>query len=201
MAKAEFKFSTNFEAVRSRLRRLPKLVNSAMDSSTKKDVVSVIEAYQNGIRKNNFRLHPLTIFTINRKKAKGLTKPKTPLYGEGDSEKNSLINALAFRKLKNGYRLYRRKAKHYEADLTLEELLLIHEHGAIIKNGFGRGVVIRIPPRPVVDLAMNRALRKKKKGEPDKTIWKAINQLIRTGQTTIFDKMTNYAERMADIET
>lgn len=191
MAKTPVKFnlSKNFEAVRSRIRRLPRLVNNAFDSSTKKDVENVIKEYKKGIKRNNFNLEPLKAATVMQKRGKGLPKPTTPLYGKGELEDNSLINALAYRKIKNGYRLYRRRAKHYEADLPLNVLLAIHEQGALIKNGFGRGILIRIPPRPVVDKAIIRVLQKKKKGEPTSKVRKAINQLINTGKDSLLKKL------------
>lgn len=200
----QFKPSKNFEAIRSRLRRLPKLVNEAMDTSAKKDVINVIKEYQEGLYRNSFGLHRLNDQTIRIKSEEGLSKPRTPLYGEGYAKKNSLINALAYRKIKNGYRLYRRQAKHYKADLPLNVLLSIHEHGVIIKvtekmrnflHFLGIHLkkntkAIRIPPRPIVDKAINRALRKKKKGEPAASIRRAINELINKGNERIFQKLS-----------
>lgn len=186
---AKFKFSDNFKAVRSRIKRLPKLVNNALDAQTKKDIINVINEYKEGIKRNNFNLEALKDSTKKAKKRAGLPKPNTPLYGKGESRKNSLINALSFRKIKNGYRLYRRKAKHHSADLTLDVLLSIHENGAIIKNGFGKGIFIRIPPRPVVDKAIVRMLQKKKKRDDNKEVRKAINMLIREGKDNAFKKL------------
>lgn len=196
MAQAiKFKYSKNLKAIQSRLRRLPELVNGAMDASVKRDIINTIKEYQDGIENDDFGLEALTSNTVRAKIRKQYPKPRTPLYGKGKSQKNSLINALAFRKIKNGYRLYRRTAKHHEADLPLNILLLIHENGAIIKNGFGKGIYIRIPPRPVVDHAIIRALKKKKKGEPDKSIRKAINQLINEGKDSMFKKLSSFIER------
>ena len=200
---ASFEYSKNMKAIKSRIRRLPKLVNNAMDAQTKKDVKNVIIEFQNGIRRNDFGLKQLSGVTIQNKADAGMTKPNTPLYGEGDSQRNSLINALSFRKIKNGYRLYRRRAKHHKADLPLNVLLAIHENGAIIKvtermraflHYIGihlrrETLVVRIPPRPVVDKAIIRMLQKKKTKDPDKMIQEAINQLIRTGKESMFNKL------------
>jgi len=199
----KLKLSKSFEAIRSRIRRLPNLVNEAMDAQTKKDVIRVIEEYQKGIRRNNFGLKPLSPATVDLKQKNGLPKPHTPLYGEGDVEKNSLINALSFRKIKKGYRLVRRTAKHYESDIPLNVLLSIHEYGAIIRvtdrmRAFLHYIgihlsentaYVRIPPRPVVDKAIIRALQKKKKEDPSREVRAAINELIRTGQETMFKKL------------
>jgi len=188
-----FKFSLNHKAILSRIKRLPKLVNDAMDAQIKKDVVNVIDEYKKGIRRNNFGLTPLHFLTIKRKISLGQPKPTTPLYGEGDSKKNSMINALAFRKIKKGYRLYRRIAKHHSAEIPLKDLLYIHEHGAIVQFELKE---IRIPPRPVVDKAIIRALKKKKKNEPSRSVKKAINELIKTGNDSMFKKLMEFGRRM-----
>jgi len=186
-----FKFSLNHKAILSRIRRLPKLVNDAMDGQTKKDVINVIDEFKNGIKRNNFGLEALSELTIKSKELKGMEKPNAPLYGLGDSKKNSLINALAFRKIKNGYRLYRRRAKHHTANLPLNILLAIHEQGALIKT---KNALIRIPPRPVVDKAITRALKKKKKNEPSRSVKKAINKLLKTGNENMFKKLSTVKE-------
>lgn len=187
-------------AIKQRIRRLPKLVNKSMDSAIKKDVVSMIHEFQEGIRRNNFDLERLKAATIKAKVKKGYDRPRSPLYGAGDSEKNSLINALAIRKIKNGWRIYRRTAKHHEADLPLNVLLSIHEHGALIANGFGKGIFIRIPPRPVVDKAIIRALEKKKKVETNRDIIRAINEVLKTGRENLFNKFRDFNEREAAFE-
>lgn len=197
------KYSTNFEAVRSRLRRMPKLTQDAAEASIKRDLQNVIKEYQKGLEANNFRLTPLSSFTVQRKRDQGMQKPKAPLYGSGASDKNSLYNALAIRKIKGGWRLYRRKAKHHESGLPLNILLSIHENGAIIKvtakmraflHYIGlhlkkQTTMIRIPPRPIVDKAIQRMLRKKKKHEVAKNIKKAMVKMIKTGNENELRKL------------
>lgn len=210
MAKyAGVKFSSHFEAVRSRIRRLPNLIISAGQSILKKDVVGIIEEYKNGIRRNNFKLERLSSFTVMRKKELGMPKPTTPLYGLGDSNKNSLINALMYKKIKNGWKIVRRKAKHYKAKLTLDKLLAIHENGALIKvtprmraylHSIGMHLskntqIIRIPPRPVLDKAIQRHLRKKERKENVARVRGAIRNLIKTGSQSEFDKINKFKER------
>jgi hypothetical protein len=185
-----FKYSKTLGAIQSRLRRLPKLTEEALSGQTKKDVLNVIKEFQNGIRANNFRLTPTQ-------------SGNKPLYGAGDSKQNSLINALSYRKLKNGWKLVRRRAKHHDSDLPLNVLLAIHEHGAIIEvtdkmRAFLHYIdihlkkstdVVRIPPRPVVDKAIKRMLRKKKRNEPAASVRKAIDTLIRTGNENELKKL------------
>jgi hypothetical protein len=190
-----FKLSDHAKAVESRMRRLPKLTENALDAQTKKDVINVIKEYRLGIVRNNFGLPKLHPATVKNKADAGMAKPRTPLYGVGEGNKNSLINALAYRKIKNGWRLYVRRARHHSSGLPLNVLLGIMEDGAIIKvtprmRAFLHYIgihlkkdtlMIRIPPRPIVNKAINRMLRKKKKDEPNKSIRKAINKMIKTG--------------------
>ena len=49
------KFSTNFEAVRSRLKRLPKLMAKTLETSSKKDALGLIATYQDGLKKDNLK--------------------------------------------------------------------------------------------------------------------------------------------------
>jgi len=205
----KMKYSKNFKAIQSRLRRLPKLVNSAFETQIKKDAVAVIEEYKKGMRKNNFGLEKLSPVTIEQKENQGLPRPRAPLYGKGDLEKNSLINALSLRRIKNGWKIMRRRAKHYKADLPLNVLLAIHEHGAIIQvtdkmraylHWIGIHLkkdttAIRLPPRPVYDKAVIRALKKKRAGEPARSVKNAINQLIQTGKDSEFRKLLMFKEK------
>jgi len=186
MAPVTFKYSSTVNAIQKRLARLPKLVRGAVDTSLKRDSQNMIRAFQDGIEKNNFSLEPLKAATIRQKIRKGYRLPKSPLYGKGYGAKNSLINALGIRKIKGGYRVYRRRAMHYEAGIPLNMLLAIHEQGATITNGFGRGILIRIPPRPVVGKAFARTMRERRNREPSRKIRMAINLLIRTGRADGF---------------
>jgi hypothetical protein len=178
----KFKLSKTTAAVRKRIQRLPKLVEEFVDANLKMDAENMVANFKEGIEKNNFRLIPLKPATVRKKQRQGLPKPKTPLYGKGRGHKNSLINALGIRKVKNGYRVYRRRAKHYKANMSLRKLLAIHEQGALVENGFGRGILIRIPARPVVRKAFERTLNQRAKREPTSKVRAAIRRLIRTGR-------------------
>lgn len=206
---AKLVLSTNQDAIRSRLRRLPKLVNDAMDAQTRKDIDAVIREYKNGIRRNNFGLAPLNPVTVQRKTDQGYPRPRTPLYGQGEQKKNSLMNALGVRKIKNGYRLYFRRAKHHASNLSLSDLLTIMTNGALIRvtprmRAFLHFIgihlkktttIIRIPPRPVVDRAIKRALKKKKAGEPTATVRRAVNVLLKTGDDRELLRLAKYKAR------
>lgn len=181
------KFSDTYNAKLKRIRRLPTLVNQVADSATKRDANGIVKDFQNGVRKNNFSLENLKPETIKRKQAQGYTKPRTPLYGEGDSDPNSYINMFLVKKLKNGYRIFPRWAKHHDSDVSLRVLFYVHENGAIINNG---KTLIRIPPRPAFRKAFQRYLRRRAKQETSKDVREAINETIKTGKTTKFRRAT-----------
>lgn len=174
------KYSENYRAIKSRIRRLPKLVENMLISQTKKDAEGVRADFQEGIRKNNFRLEKLKPETIKRKRSQGMGKPATPLFGLGDGSDRSLINALDLKKGKKGWILKASKRLHHSRKIKLDYLLAIHEGGATFVHP--NGALIRIPPRPVLMKAYQRYLRRKKKGEPAKEVKKAMLDYIRKGR-------------------
>ena len=203
------KFSTHYRAVQSRLRRLPKIVDETLDTFAKRDCARVIKEYQKGIKQDLFPTERLNEKTVEIKAGKGYQQPATPLYGKGEDEKNSLYNALAIRKIKNGYRLYVRWAKHHESNLTLRDLLNIHQRGALIvitdkMRAFLHWLgihlradtyVIRIPPRPVLDMAILKVLEKRRREEPTRKIKQAMSEFIKTGRDNLFKKYREFNER------
>lgn len=172
------KFSNNYWAVIKRLQRLPKFTGDMADTITKKDAEGLVEEYQKGIRDNDFNLVPLKPATVKTKKRKGYSKPYFPLYGAGDSLKNSLINAFRIRKIKKGYRVFISWAKHHDSNLSLKALSNIHENGALIKK---KTTIIRIPPRPTRAKAFKRFLAKRLREENVKKARQAIINYLRTG--------------------
>lgn len=193
----EAKFSASYDAKRMRVARLPKLVERAVRSGTKKSAIAVIEAFQDGIRTNSFKLVPLKPATVDKKRAQGMSRPKAPLYGRGDEvEKKSYINMLRIRKLKNGWKVFASWAKHHSADIQLRSLLQIHEEGAIIKQRRGNNVVlIRIPPRPALAKALRRVLKGKIQQENTLEVRRAMRLLLKTGSTKGFRKIYQKTER------
>ena len=204
-------FSKNYKAIQSRLRRLPKLVDETLDTFAKRDCSRVIKEYQKGIKRDLFPTERLHDQTIRIKSEEGYKQPDTPLYGSGEDEKDSLYNALAIRKIKKGYRLYVRWAKHYKANLQLRDLLNIHQRGALIMvtdkmraylHWIGIHLradtrIIRIPPRPVLDMAIIKALEMRKKEDPAKQIKRAMSEYIKTGRDNLFKKYREFNEREA----
>ena len=85
----EAKFSTNYGAVKARIRRLPILVENTADTFSKKDAVGLIDTFRNGLRDGSFGLEALKATTVATKQREGKRKPGTPLFGAGDDEDNS----------------------------------------------------------------------------------------------------------------
>lgn len=179
------KFSQNYWAAIKRIQRLPKLqwTKTAIDTITKKDAEGFIEEYKKGIREDSFRLTPLAPSTVRQKISKGQAQPTTPLYGAGESEKNSLINALRIRKIKKGYRVFVSRAKHHKSNLPLNVLFSIHSNGALIRRVTkkGRPYIIRIPPRPTRKKAFKRYIAKRLRGENVQKVREAMIKYLKTG--------------------
>jgi hypothetical protein len=151
-----------------------------MDAQRKRDATQVIEVFQDGIDRNNFRLKPLKPETIRRKRRLGMRKPQIPLYGKGHQERNSYINMWRIVKMKRGYRVRPRSAKHWSGRIKLKDLLTVHENGATIDTG---RAVIRIPARPAWERAQQRFLKKLASQEPAAEVRAAIREVMRTGRT------------------
>lgn len=183
------KFSTSYEAMKKRVQRLPKLIEDSADTFSKKDAVKLIEIFQEGIRDNSFGLEPLKDKTIQRKIREGKSKPTFPLYGDGDDENESYINMFRIRKIKKGYRVYARWAKHHEAPLQLRWLLDVHENGALIRHP--NGAIIRIKPRPAFKKAYDRLLIEKLNKENADKVQKAMISLLKYGSENEFRKISD----------
>lgn len=190
------KLSDKIKNIKRRVAKLPKVLEMKMDAMRKRDAYGFVRIFQEGIRDDSFGLNPLSEPTIQQKADKGYERPSTPLYGAGDSEANSLINVFQVRKIKNGWRVSPRKAKHHESDLPLDALLSIHENGCIIlvtdkMRAFLHYIgihlradtyAIRIPPRPAKRMAYERLLQEIAKRDPVKEIKRAVRDLINEGR-------------------
>lgn len=182
------KFSNSYEAKKKRIQRLPKLVNEAADTFSKKDAVAIIDTFQIGIRENSFSLVPLADSTKRRKMSQGMPMPSNPLYGLGDDEKNSYINVFKIRKLKKGYRIYPRWAKHHDSSLSLRSLFEIHEEGRLIT--MPSGTIIRIPPRPAFTLAFRKHLSEKAKQETSQKVSNAMMKYVNKNSMKEFKEIS-----------
>ena len=190
------KFSQNYWAKRKRIQRLPKFMTEIANTNSKKDAIGLIRVFREGIKKNSFRLKTLQPKTVERKRGKGLTRPKTPLYALGEEEENSYINMLRIRRLKKGYRVAPSRAKHHESQLKLKDLFVVHEFGTVIRQTRGNNeILIRIPPRPAFFYAFRRYMAQKKKIYIAPEIKKAMAHFVMTGKENLLKKIV---ERSGD---
>lgn len=173
MLKASVKFFNKWYDLQKRIRFMPKIVERLANAKTHADAESMVKTFHDGIKQNSFHLKKLKDGTIQRKRYLGYKEPDIPLYGMGDAKKkNSYMNMLRIKKIKNGFRVFPGKEKHWDSSLTLEALQKIHEHGIIIKRG---NSLIRIPPRP----AMSYAFKAVHKGRTMKEVLSRMRAVIR----------------------
>lgn len=188
------KYSTNYRAVLIRISRLPKMYEETIEAGLKRDAVAFIKTYQAGLEDDTFRLERLTEATINRKRSKGMAKPRAPLYGRGKTEDNSLYNLLLIRKIKNGYRVAKRKAKHHTSELALDHLHAVHENGALIES---RGNIIRIPKRPALAKTRRRFFRELRERTSPEVVQQAVGFALKTGSMKKIRAEVHKADREA----
>jgi hypothetical protein len=187
----QVKFSKEFEAVRSRIRRLPQLGVGLMEAGARSMCLAVRDRYQQGLEQADLRLRPLRPTTVASKGARGLEAPEIPLYGMGMEEPHALINAMEVVKVaEHRWALRPRDAWHHGKGepgdaprhrIRLRELHDVHEYGATIANGFGRGVLIRIPPRPALRYAYRRVARGIARRDRVTDVRDAMGRYVRRG--------------------
>lgn len=187
----KIKFNKSYFDLQKNIKKLPKAIFPLLFAQTQRDSLNMIKTFQDGIRQNSFRLVKLVDGTIQRKKYLNYSHPRTPLYGQGDEKKkNSYINMLRIRKLKNGHKVYASNAKHWSGNLKLNDLMTVQEFGTIIKSK--SGTLIRIPARPAFMKAYNRILIRKKETQfkDNQTIRLLLNQYIKDGKDAHIKKET-----------
>lgn len=190
------KYSNKYNALKSRLRRLPQLSVNMADAVAKRDAAELIDTFRDGIRKNNFALTPLKDETKTMKERLGYPKPGVPLYGLGDYDPSTYINLFRIRKLKRGWRVYASWAKHHKSGLQLRDLFEIHENGTIINAKRGdKAYMIRIPPRPAWRKAKTRWIRKRSSRESAQEIGAAISDYLNTGRKAKIQKVLLEAKK------
>jgi len=166
------KITAQGRAKQKRIDTLPEFGEKVVFGAVKREIDEFIETYKKGLENNDFGLQVLHPKSIKKKQEQGFQKPYSPLYGAGKQEKNSLYNALYIRKVKAGYRILIRTAKHWKADLSIRQLFFIHNYGAKVQIG---NEIIQIPPRPVFLLSYERLMNRIK---GDKRLGKNVKRAI-----------------------
>jgi len=192
------KFSKHYEAVRSRVRRLPKLMVKQMQAHARRDANAVIKEFRDGISNDAVMWRRLRPVTLERKTRRGREAPETPLYGLG-MEARSYVNMLHVKKVgdrmyvvrpKPGYHHGRRwPGDQAKKQIKLKDLFDVHEYGAVINNAFGKGIVVRIPPRPALRFAYKKYIRRRARQDPAVAVRVAIAKYIRMGDTVALKRI------------
>jgi hypothetical protein len=187
--------SKKLQQIKYRIKMLPQYMDQYIDAKRKRDCKEIIDEFKDGIKNNKLGLEPLKQTTINSKASQGFPKPKVPLYGAGEMKKDrAFYNMLQIKRLKRGWKVTPSNKMHWSGKIKLSDLLDIHEKGCIIKNGFGKGALIRIPPRPALNRAYSRWAYKYRSKQPDKEIKKAVSTYIKSGKDLL---LNNVVKRLA----
>jgi hypothetical protein len=200
MVKAQF--SNTYHAVRQRVLRLPSMVIGGMKAQAKRDARNVVKIFRWGIINNRLHLKRLKPDTVNSKERSGMQSPATPLLGVGEADPRTYVNMLEVANV--GNRMYSVRPKpgfHYpdpdrpDAEpVKLSVLFDVHEYGTTIANGFGRGIVIRIPPRPALRYAFRRYMAERAKADPAVKVRAAIAKYVREGDAAALARIARKLE-------
>ncbi len=194
-------YSPAIENVRRRMERLPELLGPVMKAKCKRDAKKLVKYYHDGIKDRQLRLKPLKDATIKAKRNARYPSPETPLYASGAEDQMILANALEVVEKSKSFVVQVKNKNHYQgADSTrkpvkLRVLFEAHEYGVTISNGFGRGILIRLEPRPARRYAYNRLMREREKADPD--IQQACRLFVGRGQRAALDRIRQKAEHEA----
>lgn len=168
---AGIRLNKPFYDKKGRLQKVPGLMDQVRNVDGRRFAAQYILEYQDGLRRRRLRLKPLAKGTLASKKRMAFRYPRSPLVAMGDEDRDALINAMEIRAVKvksvgrtvfligPSRRLHHRPVEATESGghrlaragkkgPPLYKLLAWHERGIVIRNGFGRGIRIVIPPRP-----------------------------------------------------
>lgn len=174
-------------AKQRRIKHLPRYMESAFYSTAKGRARDFIKYWQRMIRTDALGVRRLKVRTMKNKMKAGYKRPLVPLYGLGDEDPYTYINMMRLYAMKNGYRVAPGRKGHHKSGLKLKDLFVVHEFGCTIRNGFGRGIHIRIPARPTFFLSYESFLMKEAKKH--KEVMYAARQFVKTGRTELFRKI------------
>lgn len=184
-------FSSNWNAVRQRIRRLPRLVDGVADAQRKRDAHELVTLWRSGIKDRKIYLVPLVPATIRRKRRIGYSKPETPLYGLGLDGPRTYIKGMRVFRTKRGYVVRMIDGRHHKSKLSLSSLFTVHEYGTTIKTK--GGAIIRIPPRPAMQRAYESLLRSISARDPKAELVAAAEEFIQTGRESLSQRVHSRA--------
>jgi hypothetical protein len=141
------KLSDTADAIRKRIKALPRLVEGAMLAIRTRDANAMILNWRNGIVSKSFGLAPLKPKTIARKARMGYSAPSTPLYALGFEGPWTYIKALRKYRTKRGWSV-RFSARKHHSGMSEEELFELMEYG-----------FNKCPPRPAFTKAYIQTMK------------------------------------------
>jgi len=172
------RFSSNWNAVRQRIRRLPQFAEGVASSSRKRDAHNLVSYWRTGLRSNSLGLAPLKPRTVQRKSAMNFAKPNSPLYGLGLEGVRTYIKGLRVFKTSRGFVVRMIDGRHHSSKLSLKSLFIVHEYGTTINRN---GTIIRIPPRPAFLKSYQKVMNDIYSRDPSLELRKATMEFLRTG--------------------
>lgn len=185
----------NARVLRQRYEKLKTIAKEYSKDMARGEAYELVSEYKFGLRDGSLRLRRLAARTIMAKRRMGFTQPDSPLYGKGLEGNRTLAKAFKVYKTGNSFTVKPSKQKHHSADLTLEQLHEIHENGCTIKNGFGRGIMIRIPARPAFKNARMNVTRRKTSERRQEGFEKAFLEYLEGARVVMFRKIKVWADK------
>lgn len=185
-------FSTNWNAVRQRIRKIPKIAEGVASMQRARDADELITLWRNGLINNTFSLIPIRPETRAKKARLGYRYPDSPLYGLGLEGSRTYIKGMRKFKTKRGYVVKMVKGKHHESKLPLSALFVVHEYGTTIRARNGR--IIVIPARPAMQKAYASLLRRLRAKDPAIEFKLAVSQFMKTGRQELIKKIETRAK-------
>jgi hypothetical protein len=122
----------NLTQLISRINTVGKVIDQKIKTTGKVHANGIVKTFQNKLANGDFT-PKLKASTVAQKRRKGQPMPSTPLYGWGDSEKNSMINGLKVKQEAPAKWTVRPSGNH--GKISMQKLFAIHEYGANLKNG------------------------------------------------------------------
>ena len=194
-------YSRRLKQFQASLKDMPQRIQGKVKRVFRDNALGFIKTFHDGVKDESFNLKKLKVGTISQKARRGFPQPETPLYGLGDEQHDrSYVNMFRIREVKNGWIAFPSWAKHWSKNITLRDMYLIHEFGAIIQKRNSRLKVkrdsffalrkadmykvkpddfIRIPPRPAVARAYKKFMASEAYRQNVKNIINIIQEYIK----------------------
>ena len=169
------RLSSKQSAIRRRINSLPQIFEKSLRTVYKYQADELAKTFEEGISQRRLNLVGLKTETIERKRRQGLSKPKTELFGRGDYSRMMVVTQQGKK-----WVVAPKRGTHHSG-LKYKDILDVHEKGRTITrvSKSGKTINIRIPPRPARTNSYKLWLRRRKRIDTNRQVWKAINEQIK----------------------